>query len=226
MKNLLLLLFLVTTFQTSNANEQLLARVFEKNIYQSDLKNEGGRDLSLQQVIIPKLLEGYKAKKNISFEPTNEEMEHFKIWFNKRNPNHKQESKEREKESLARIRELAKSKQLTDENTQRLVSEFLEYSKNTASMDEQMANFVLPYRKSQIYFYNNYGGGRLLWQQRGTEAFDAFHNWLKSQEKKGNFMILAEEDRKEFYQYWNKESGFLSDDKETITQFLKPEWSR
>ncbi|GAB5381850.1 MAG: hypothetical protein Alis3KO_23480 [Aliiglaciecola sp.] len=226
MKNLFLVLLFtaITTFQTSNANEQPIARVFEQSIYRSDLKNEDSGNLSLQQIIIPKLLKRYKAKNKTSFEPTDEEIEKFKIWFNKKYPNHEQESKEREKETLARIRELAKEEKLTDEEIEKLINELSEYA--PASMDEQMAQFMLPHWKSQLYFYNNYGGGRLLWQQRGIEAFDAFQNWLKIQEKTGNFEISDQEDRKEFYQYWNRESSFLIDDEKSVKEFLNPTWSQ
>ena len=96
MKSFLLTLFFVavTSLQTSNANEQPIASVFEQKIYQSDLKNEDGSSLTLQRVIIPRLLDRYKEKNEISFEPSPQEIKKFKIWFNKNNKDDEQESKE------------------------------------------------------------------------------------------------------------------------------------
>lgn len=221
------LLVLFSVFQKSNANEQYIARVFDQTISQSDLTSEDGQELTLTMIIIPTLLEKYKTDNKLSFEPTPEEIQNFKVWFNKKLPNHKQDTEKREQESLARIRKSAQENGLPDDEIERLVSEYLDISASTPPLDERMANFMLPHWKSQIYFYQNYGGGRILWQQRGIEAFDAFHNWLKKQENIGNFEIFDKENRKAFYQYWNKESAFLVDDEESIKEtFLNPVWSQ
>ena len=223
----LFFLLLFTTSLPGNANEQPVATLFDQTIYPSDLIREDGQKIPLTRMIIPTLLQQYKADNNLSFEPTPEERQRFIVWFNKQNADHEEDTRKREQDTLAQIKKLAKENGLSKEETKKQINAFLDMSANQPPMDERMADFVLPHWKSQVYFYKNYGGGRILWQQRGTEAFDAFHNWLKSQEEKGNFSILAQEDRDAFYDYWNRESSFLSSDEEAINErFLQPPWSR
>jgi hypothetical protein len=90
------------------------------------------------------------------------------------------------------------------------------------------AEFVLSSWKFEHYLYVTYGGGRLLWQQAGTEAFDATYRWLNDQERAGAFRITDERLRKLFYAYWTtKDHGsFLFADKERIrSEFLEPGWA-
>ena len=89
------------------------------------------------------------------------------------------------------------------------------------------AQFVLGNWKFQRHLYDEYGGGRILWQQAGLEAFDAMHAWLKDLEKQGKFQITDEKLRATFYEYWTtmKHGPFLTDDKKRIREtFLEPEW--
>ena len=91
------------------------------------------------------------------------------------------------------------------------------------------AMFVLPHRKLQLHLYNNFGGGRLLWQQRGIEAFDAMHNWLKQNEREGKFKITDPKLREAFYSYWTQmDHGpfFIEGKKRIEDEFLHPEWER
>jgi hypothetical protein len=91
----------------------------------------------------------------------------------------------------------------------------------------QFALFILNNWKFQKYLYDKYGGGRILWQQAGQEAFDANRKWLETLEKRGDFEITDPKLRETFYEYWTsmKHGAFLTDDKERIrTEFLEPEW--
>lgn len=80
--------------------------------------------------------------------------------------------------------------------------------------------------KFQRHLYNKFGGGRVLFQQAGLEAFDAMHEWLKQEEKKGAFRIDDERLRKLFYAYWTtmNHGAFLTSDQERIREFLIPPW--
>jgi hypothetical protein len=81
--------------------------------------------------------------------------------------------------------------------------------------------------KFQKHLYERYGGGRILWQQGGLEAFDAFHKWLQALEKEGKFRISDPKLRGLFYEYWTTmdHGSFMTDDRERIrTEFLEPEW--
>lgn len=91
----------------------------------------------------------------------------------------------------------------------------------------QLAVFMLSNWKFQRHLYDHFGGGRILWQQAGTEAFDAMHKWLQSLEKAGKFRFTDPNLRAAFYAYWttHNHGAFLTDDKERIRkEFLEPEW--
>ena len=81
--------------------------------------------------------------------------------------------------------------------------------------------------KFQRHLHVEYGGGRILWQQAGLEAFDATRKWLESLEKAGKFKITDPKLRSMLYEYWTTQNhgAFLIDDEERIRrEFLVPEW--
>jgi hypothetical protein len=92
----------------------------------------------------------------------------------------------------------------------------------------QLARFLLPNWKFQRHLYDRYGGGRILWQQAGLEAFDATHQWLKAHEEKGDFKITDAKLRSVLYEYWTtmNHGAFLTNDRERIrSEFLEPDWA-
>ena len=80
--------------------------------------------------------------------------------------------------------------------------------------------------KFQRHLYQTYGGGSILWQQAGIEAFDATRTWLETLERNGKFKITDPELRSTLYHYWTtqRHGSFLTDDKQRIREFLEPEW--
>jgi hypothetical protein len=93
----------------------------------------------------------------------------------------------------------------------------------------EYAEWLLGSWKFQRHLYLNYGGGRILWQQSGLEAFDATHHWLMQQEQAGRFRIADDDLRTAFYAYWTTldHGAFLIDDQARIEQeFLYPEWAQ
>jgi hypothetical protein len=89
------------------------------------------------------------------------------------------------------------------------------------------APFVLVSWKFERHLYDKFGGGRVLWQQSGLEAFDATRHWLESEERVGNFQITDPKLRTEFYRYWTRRHDFMLESQAEIReQFLEPEWAR
>ena len=82
--------------------------------------------------------------------------------------------------------------------------------------------------KLNIKLYEQFGGGRVLWQQAGFEAFDAMKKFLEEQKKQGRFEIYDPKLQESMDNYWTEpgHSGFLKDDPDTIKEFLHPEWKR
>lgn len=91
---------------------------------------------------------------------------------------------------------------------------------------EFFATFVVKNLKFQRHLYLKFGGGRILFQQFGLEAFDASRKWLESLEAAGKFTITDAELRSVLYHYYtDQEHGsFLSRDEESIREITEPKW--
>lgn len=63
--------------------------------------------------------------------------------------------------------------------------------------------------KASKLLYDQYGGGRLLFQQAGTEAFDATRRLLEQRESEGAFAITDPETRTLAYDYWTRDHGAM-----------------
>jgi hypothetical protein len=87
------------------------------------------------------------------------------------------------------------------------------------------AAFLFSNWKFQRRFYDRYGGGRVMYQQAGLEAFDAYRRWIESEEQKGSFRITDPKLRVSFYRYWKRNDGaFLTDPDQLRKLFLEPDW--
>ena len=93
--------------------------------------------------------------------------------------------------------------------------------------DRTFAVFVLAKWKFERHLYDEFGGGRVLWQQMGLQAFDANRRWFEAEEKNGNFKITDPKLRDAFYRYWTQSHDpYMIEDEATIRkEFLEPEWA-
>lgn len=107
---------------------------------------------------------------------------------------------------------------LGDADRRQLVKEQRAAEKKLDEHVTSFATFWLSGFKFQRHLYSRYGGGRVLWQQAGLEAFDAMHRWLREHEEKGDFKITAPDLRAKFYEYWTtmRHGAFLSKGKDEI----------
>lgn len=75
--------------------------------------------------------------------------------------------------------------------------------------------------KLQKQLHDAYGGGRLLFQQAGVEAFDATRRMLESREAEGGFAITDPDVRALAYDYWTRDHGtFIITDPGKIAEAL------
>ena len=67
--------------------------------------------------------------------------------------------------------------------------------------------------KAPALLYAQFGGGRLLFQQGGAEAFDATRRLLEQRESEGAFAITDPQVRALAYDYWTRDHGamFITD---------------
>ena len=113
--------------------------------------------------------------------------------------------------------------------TETEVQAFMDHMGNgsSARVSRKIARALVLYRRTQYYIYTEYGGGRVLFQQAGWEAFDATKAMFHELEKKGKMSIADPELRDRFYEYWNKDHGpwIVSDKKEIRHRFLERPWT-
>jgi hypothetical protein len=119
---------------------------------------------------------------------------------------------------------------VTDEEADLLIERieaYSECSKNGYELPEgqDQKRFVARFMgigvKLQAHLHRTFGGGRLLFQQAGVEAFDATHALLKQSEARGDFAITDPALRKLAFDYWTRDHGsFLIGDPAAIEAAL------
>jgi hypothetical protein len=159
--------------------------------------------------------------------PTPRELECALAYFRKKHEDTMQRDGARLRKELAEAQRRLKTPDLSDEQRKTVDMQIMMIEHRLQPPDRRFAEFILDHWKLQKHSYEKFGGGRVLFQQAGIEAFDAMHEWLRQQEKKGAFRIDDESLRKQFYAYWTtmNHGAFLSDDKEQIRKFLNPPWA-
>ena len=234
MKNVnlfILIFFLATSAHAIEKEKNQVGEVLGKPIYRHQItETEDFRLYSqLHSLFARPILKQYYESHKEELTPTEEEIEKFTTFYKKK---HEVEIKERKEEINNQIKKI--KTQLSSNNITSVERQDLELDLQVLEMKltppgRNFAMFVLPHRKFHLHLYRNYGGGRLLWQQRGIEAFDAMHSWLKQNEKKGFFKITDTKLRDVFYSYWTTmdHGPFFIEDKNRIdNEFLHPEWER
>ncbi|MBW3596367.1 MAG: hypothetical protein KY475_03720 [Planctomycetes bacterium] len=207
--------------ETGEPREQI-GVVLGKPIYRDQIDGK-----SLHALMLRPVLEKYRQAHQDEIKPTEEEIATAIEYFREQ---HEERLQEREPELRRRLEavqdELARSDLSRDERKE-LGREKDRLERDLRPPGRSFALFILDNWKFQRHLYDHYGGGRILWQQAGIEAFDAMHNWLEDQEAKGEFKIADPKLRQKFYHYWTRDHGaFLTSDEERIrNEFLAPGWA-
>jgi len=209
-----------------------IGQVLGEDIYADQLKSKAGKGLGeeLQQLFLAPLWQRYKEDHQAEIEPTKSEIKGATDYFQARHAKMLAEERPNLAKDLSRIEEQLKSEKLSPEDRKRLQSEAETLKKAGTPPGEVFARFWLPQQLLQQHLYRNFGGGRLLWQQFGVEAFDATHAWLQSEEKLGNLQIDNPEHRTLLFAYWTRDhGGFLwkpEDRPEETEEFVNPPWQK
>ena len=115
-------------------------------------------------------------------------------------------------------RQHAAELRVTDAEASKLEAQILAYaacSKNGYALPEdpewraRTLGMFGSMAKVPALLYTQYGGGRLLFQQGGTEAFDATRRLLEQRESEGAFTITDPEVRALAYDYWTRDHGAM-----------------
>jgi len=223
---------------------ELIGEVLGKPVYRDEIGSSFTSDSitvigskvnsRLRHLFLSPLLKKYKEENQAEIEPTEKDLkivaEHLiKTVLTK------ETLKEIENTPLPTKEEYIASieKVLADPNTSDEEKEQMRKARKYADqmifepLPQKMARMFLGTWKLQKHLYDQYGGGRILFQQFGLEAFDAMHRFIKEQEKQGHFKINDPKLRKALYAYWTNQEGSyaLIDDPVRIhEEFLTPDW--
>jgi len=200
-----------------------------KPVYRDDIKSKTKQEVEteLHVLFTRPAAAKYRKQHKAEVEPTEDELAAAQELFDRQHAERIQGELPQLREKRAKIEDQLKSKELTEEHREKLEDdrEFLDLQMRPPG--RMFARFMLNNWKFQKHLYDTYGGGRILWQQGGLEAYDANRKWLEDLEAKGEFQITDETLRTLFYKYWNSQDGspFLTEDAERIRkEFLEPEW--
>jgi len=206
-----------------------IGEVFGNPVYRGQIRLGKGHQLrsELHRLFTGPVMVEYRKKYRAEIQPTEQEIEAVSAYFVGK---HQEQIKDREaelKDQLERLDDRLSQANLPENEKKKLQIDRQVIIIQLEPPGRDFARWFLSNWKFQRHLYDHYGGGRILWQQAGLEAFDAMHQWLKQHEKNGDFKITDPKLRTVFYEYWTtmKHGAFLFDDKETIdSEFLNPEW--
>ena len=226
-----LLLFSPILAPAEEARREQIGAVLGQPVYRDQLSAKEGVALSneLHDLFSQPVMQQYRAAHRAEIQPTQREVStataHFDGWHTERLKAQAQPLKDRR----AEIEQVLTKPGLAVEKKQQLEDERQAIDIQLRPPGRRFAGWMVANWKLQRHLYKHYGGGRVLWQQAGLEAFDAMQAWLKQREKEGDFTISDPDLHEHFYAYWTTvdHGPSLSDDPSFIEQeFLNPYWLR
>jgi hypothetical protein len=206
-----------------------IGEVLGKPVYRDQISIGKNADLEseLYRLFVAPVMEKYCREHRAETTPTEAEIEAATIYFDKWHREQIREEEPKLRRQLQTIKAQLARPALKQQEREKLEIEAMVIETQLKPPGRHFAHFILDNWKLQRHLYDRFGDGRLLWQQAGTEAFDAMRKWLETQERNGSFKIVDPKLRAEIYEYYNRSHvPFLISDKERIRkEFLEPEWA-
>ncbi len=244
MRSLLLATVIVSSAGLTIADEpkrEQVGEVLGRPVYRDELKlmasDAKGKAAELRKetvrLFLGPLWEQYRKKLEKELQPTQPEIDAFLATIRKQHEKNLQEVGPELKRQLRQVKEQLAKPGLTEKQQERLKTKQLALEMQLSPLEGERGKFAAEWNlsrwKLQVHLYKQYGGGRILFQQAGLEAFDAMHEWMKQQEQQGKFKITDPELHAACYSYWRtmNHGAFLSDPKEdpkALDEFLHPAW--
>ncbi len=204
----------------------VIAIVFGKQIIASERER-------LSSLIVGPLLEQFAKEKGI--EPRPEELDEL---IRKIDEIGKQQQARRQEERAQLVQELKGSlsdserekKEARLKRIERLVQyqdkmerESMENEEQVRATKRDAARSVVQSWKINQALYRKYGG-RVAFQQAGVEPLDAYRDFLKEQERKGNFQILDGTCSTSFWGYFTNDAIHRFYSKKEGAKFISTPW--
>ncbi len=207
-----------------------IGEVLGQRVFREEIVGESDRELSdaLRRRFLPPLAERYRATHGDELTPTEAEISYAVEHL--RHPPTTQPEADRQplRDRLAKVEARLAERGLAEDERESLARQEVALKRALEPPGREFATWLLSRWKFERHLYEAYGGGRILFQQTGYEAFDAMRRWLEDQEKQGAFRIADPRLRALLFHYWTTldHGAFLTDNEETIrTEFLHPRWA-
>lgn len=214
------------------AARERIGSVLGEPIYRDQIK--AGKDVRLDAELfrlIQPALDRYREEHRDEIRPTEGEVEFAAAYFRKEQPETQADGliEQQKRETRKLLAELDAAGNELSAEEQREVEALRKTLEDLENSDRHFARWVVGTRKFQRHLYDEFGGGRVLFQQAGVEAFDATRAWLESLEAKGDLTLSDPELREELYRYWTSTNhgAFLSTPEtnpDAIEEFVNPPW--
>jgi hypothetical protein len=205
------------------AREQI-GEVLGRPVYRDEIN-----DASLLARFLDPVIQKYQDAHRADITPTDGEIRHATEVFNRMHQERlaAEGGEAKIRNQLQDVESQLARDGLSEVEARKLKSKQISLQSQLKPPGRAFAEFMLNHWKFQKHLYETYGGGRILWQQAGQEAFDATRRWLESLEQQGEFKISDPRLRRKFYEYWTRDHGpFLTSDKDRIRrEFLEPPWA-
>lgn len=218
--------------KTPTPREQI-GTVLGKPIYRDQIDKRHNREESdaLQHLFGYPLFEHYYQKHQKLFKVTPQEIKSALDDYSKDPATVKdfQEIESLNRQILSDIKVQLKQSDLSQTKRQRLkLKEGQLQEEINVGAFKSFVIVLLEAWKFERHLYLSNGRGRIRAMMMGEEAFDARHQWLKTQEKQGKFTITDPQLHDAFYKFWTdqQQRGRILKRQDSINQFLEPDWLR
>ncbi len=198
-------------------------------MYRDEIRTDKNVTLSseLHRLFTAAAGEEYRSQHEEEITPTPAEISAAMRYYDAK---HAERMQEQEPGLLYKLKEIdtqLKQAELNDDEREKLLNVKQSVERMRLPPGESFAVFAMKNWKIQQHLYKKYGGGRLLFQQAGVEAFDATHKWLESLEAAGKFKITDSNLRSKLYEYWTRDQGsWIIKKEKDIQEFIEPEFLR
>lgn len=203
------------------------------------VKSTGGREMSLKYagrrlsgLVMENLLDGFAVDNRL--EPTDKDIEAFvtgslRVTERLRKEDEQRIAKLRAKlaDPLATKRQKKKDRKLLSVLDSSM--EAMDRTVEGVSREEhrrigaRIAGHIVKQWKINQALYEKYGG-RVIFQQAGPEPLDAYLRFLREHEKKGSFVIVSEELKEGFWEYYVNDKMHTFYSGEEGGKFMKTPW--
>ncbi len=222
-------LFLSATMGELSCAKQCSARdqigtVMGLPVYRDELRRDWSVRDELCRLFVVPLANQFRRANKTAVEPADDEVSLYLSFMRETHRKRIERDEQRMRDNLHRLNRELTSSSLGVEERKRLTQEQHVLTSQLTPPDREMARFFVDRWKFERCLYDRFGGGRILMQQGGLEAFDAARKWLQSCEAKGDLAISDRQMRKVLFDYWSNDDGVFLKDDQIRREFLEPTW--